>query len=88
MRETVEIRRKRLRFRSTHRGNKELDLLLGAFAERHLPSLSPAGLDAYEALIANPDPDIYAWITGAEPPPAEHDTEVMTLLKTLKIDAE
>ncbi|HVO14009.1 MAG TPA: succinate dehydrogenase assembly factor 2 [Alphaproteobacteria bacterium] len=64
-------RRKRLRFRSWHRGTRELDLLLGPFADRHLDALSAAELAEYEALLLMPDPDVYDWILGqAEPPPA------------------
>jgi len=64
-------RRKRLRFRSWHRGTRELDLLLGPFADRHLDELSAVELGEYEALLTMPDPDVYDWILGqAEPPPA------------------
>ena len=80
-REPLEVRRKRLRFRSCHRGMKELDVLLGRFVERHLESLSRAQLDRYESLIECPDPDIYLWILGRAAPPALHDTDVMALLR-------
>jgi len=67
----LERRRKRLRFRSWHRGTRELDLLLGPFADRHLAGLTDAELAEYEALLTMPDPDVYDWILGqAEPPPA------------------
>ena len=82
MPETEEhIRRKRLRFRSWHRGTRELDLMLGRFADCHLGDLSPRQLDCYEALIDQPDPDIYRWISGGEAPPATHDSDVLKLIK-------
>jgi antitoxin CptB len=66
----AERRRKRLKFRSWHRGTRELDLLLGPFADCHLDGLSDAELAEYEALLILPDPDVYDWILGqAEPPP-------------------
>ncbi|MFP6728829.1 MAG: succinate dehydrogenase assembly factor 2 [Alphaproteobacteria bacterium] len=83
MPETDEIRRKRLRFRSWHRGTRELDLMLGRFADRHLGDLSPQQLDCYEALIDQPDPDIYRWISGGEAPPATHDSDVLKLIKNI-----
>ena len=83
-RERLELRRKRLRYRSCHRGMKELDVLLGRFVERHLDSLSDAHLDRYESLIECPDPDIYLWILGRGAPPAVHDTDVMTLLRDVR----
>ena len=83
-RERLEVRRKRLRFRSCHRGMKELDVLLGRFVERHLDSLSDAQLDRYESLIECPDPDLYQWILGRGAPPAVHDTDVMALLRDVR----
>jgi antitoxin CptB len=73
-------RRKRLQFRSWHRGTREMDLLLGGFADANLHVFTPDQLDRYEALLPQSDPDLYNWITGAEPIPAEHDHDVMRLL--------
>jgi antitoxin CptB len=77
---TEDRRRERLRFRSWHRGTREMDLLLGTFADAHLAALAPAQLDAYEALLEQVDPDLYNWITGAEPVPGAQKGEVMDLL--------
>jgi succinate dehydrogenase flavin-adding protein (antitoxin of CptAB toxin-antitoxin module) len=79
--EPVEIRRKRLIHRSLYTGMKETDLLLGGFARRELAALDPSGLDMYEALLAEPDPAIYAWATGDVPVPPEHDNDVMARLR-------
>ena len=76
----LDIRRKRLLFRSWHRGTKETDLLLGSFAEAHLAGLSEAQLDRYEALLENNDAALFDWVTGRAPPPAEHDSDVLRLL--------
>ena len=81
MKESLEIRRKRLKFRSGHRGTKELDLLLGCFAEHRLESLDLAQLDRYEALLEAPSPLVYAWITGQEGPPPEMDHDVLRLIR-------
>ena len=88
MHETEETRRKRLRFRSWHRGTRELDLVLGRFADRYIDSLTPEQLERYEALIECPDPDIYRWISDGEATPPEHDNDVMEMIKTLKIKVE
>jgi len=85
MAETLEIRRKRLLFRSWHRGTKETDLLLGSFAERHLGELGVAELDAYEALLEEDDARLYDWITGRAPAPAAHDTGVLRRLKAFRL---
>ena len=88
MHETAEIRRKRLRFRSWHRGTRELDLMLGRFADRHIDGLTPEQLDRYEALIECPDPDIYRWISGGETLPPEHDNDVVEMIRALKTKVE
>lgn len=82
--EDTEVRRKRLRFRSWHRGTREMDLLLGRFADAHLATMDSDQLDLYEALLLESDPDLYAWITGkaAVPEPLDHD--VMKLLRNFK----
>ncbi len=77
---TEERRWQRLHFRSWHRGTREMDLLLGSFADAHLSGFAPNQLDKYEAILACTDPDLYNWITGTEVVPNEHKSEVMNLL--------
>jgi len=85
MTDSLEIRRKRLRFQCWHRGTKELDLLLGTFADRHLDEMNAAQLERMEALLEVPEPLLYSWIIGqAEPAPA-FDHDVMTLLRDFKL---
>lgn len=84
MTEALDVRRKRLLFRSWHRGTKEADLLLGSFAERHLQGFTPEQIDRYEALLAADDTDILAWIAGRAAPPAERDSDVLRLLLAFK----
>jgi antitoxin CptB len=84
MDETAEIRRKRLLFRSWHRGTREVDLLLGPFAESHLMELTPRQLDRYEALLAESDAVLYDWITGRVAPAPEQDTDVLRLIKGVR----
>ena len=62
--EHLNTERKRLKFRSWHRGTREMDLLLGRFADRHLDAFDGAALRAYAALLEQPDPDIYDWVCG------------------------
>lgn len=79
-----EAQRKRLRHRSRNRGTKESGLLLGRFADRHLEGFDGRQLARYEALLGESDPDVLAWISGREPPPPEHDNDVMKLLLEFK----
>jgi antitoxin CptB len=73
-------RRDRLRFRSWHRGTREMDLLLGHFADAHIHALSVEYVTQYEAVLEIGDPDLYNWIAGREPVPAEHNSAVMQML--------
>lgn len=69
MTETVEARLKRLKMRSWRRGTKEMDLILGHFADARLGALAPTVLDLYDALLEENDQDLYPWVTGAAAPP-------------------
>ena len=64
MTDQLAIERKRLKFRSWHRGTREMDLLLGRFADSRLDGLGRDQLAAYAALLDQSDPDIYDWISG------------------------
>ncbi len=79
--ESLEIRRKRLKYRSQHRGTKELDLLLGRFAAERLDALDAGQIDRFEALLEAPSPLVYAWVTGQDAPPPELDSDVLRLLR-------
>lgn len=66
--EGLDARRKRLLFRCWHRGTREMDLLLGRFADAHVGDLSEAEVREFERLIEASDPDLYAALTGTMPP--------------------
>jgi antitoxin CptB len=76
----TDIRRKRLLFRSWHRGTRESDLILGRFADAYLVSFDGVQLDRYEALLECADADLFDWIGGRATPPPAHDHDVMRLL--------
>ena len=74
-----ELRRKLL-FRSEHRGTKEMDLILGTFARKFLPTASDKQVKAYEELLLESDPDLYNWISGREPVPDHNDNSLINRL--------
>jgi antitoxin CptB len=78
-----ENRRKKLLFRAKRRGFKEVDLIFGAWAERHLPGLDEKGLAQFEALLTAPDQDVYDWLRGAKPVPPAHDNAIFAGLRAL-----
>ncbi len=73
-------RRRRMLFRAWHRGIREMDLLLGRFADHHIAGMDEAELDRFEALLAVQDLDLYGWIAGQTPIPPEHDSPVFQAL--------
>ena len=75
----LDERRRRLLFRSWHRGIREADLLLGRFADAHIAGLSEQELDVYESLLDVPDHDLYAWVTNGGVAP-EYDTPLFRKL--------
>lgn len=82
-----DTRLKRLKFRAWHRGFREADLILGPFADTHGPNLTPELLDAFEALLEQPDQDLYEWIVERTPTPPEHDGEIMRMIKQFRFEA-
>jgi antitoxin CptB len=80
--EPIELRRKRLLWRSSHRGIREMDLLMGGFAQSRLPTMTEKELNAFEALIELPDQELLSWVTGeADVPPTISNMLLPELLK-------
>ena len=78
--EGLDARRRKLLFRSWHRGIREMDLVLGGFADTHIGVLTDAELDQYEGLLEVQDADILSWITGGQPVPPAHDTALFAMI--------
>jgi antitoxin CptB len=79
--EDRETRLKRLRMRSWHRGIKEMDLILGGFADTEMVNLSPEELDAHEIMMSENDHDLYQWVSGQSEVPPEI-SDAIARLKT------
>ena len=85
MTDPLQARRKRIRYRAWHRGTKELDLLIGNFADGHLEDLNSRQLDRFEALLELPEPLLYSWLVGSDAPTADYDNDVTRLLLNFKL---
>lgn len=70
----LDVRRRRTHFRAWHRGMREMDLILGRFADAAIADLSEGELDAFEALMEEQDRDLLAWLTGETPLPSDRNT--------------
>ena len=72
---------KRLRYRSWRRGTREMDLLLGRFADARLEGCDEGQLRRFEALLERPDPDLGAWILGDGPVPEAYRSDMLEQLR-------
>ena len=77
----LDVRRRKILFRAWHRGTREMDLLMGRFADAALADLSEAELDEFERLIDLPDADLFGWIMGEANAPAAYDTSLFQRMK-------
>ena len=80
-REGLDTRRRRILFRAWHRGTREMDLLMGRFADSELKGLPDAELDDLELLMEAPDRDVFSWLTGELETPGNYDTAVFRRLR-------
>jgi len=76
----LDARRRRVLFRAWRRGLREMDLVMGQFADANLPGMDEAELSEFERLLDVADPQLLAWITGAESTPEEFDTPLLARL--------
>jgi antitoxin CptB len=80
----LDDRRKRLLFRCWHRGTREMDLILGRFADLTIASLTDDELAELEHLIEVPDPDLYAAMTGDKPLAAAYAGPLFDRIKAFR----
>jgi len=69
----LDTRRRRIKIRAWRRGMREMDLILGGFADAHLAELTEPEIAEFEKLLDESDRDVYSWISGELPIPADAD---------------
>lgn len=82
----LDPRRRRILIRAWRRGTREMDLMIGRFADDRLIDMPEADLEMFEALIDCQDTDLFEWVTGAKPVPAEQDTAVFRQLRDFSLN--
>jgi antitoxin CptB len=82
----LDDRRKRLLFRCWHRGTREMDLILGRFADAEIASLGDNEVAQFERLIEVPDPDLYAALTGDKALAPEYANRLFDRIKSFRAD--
>lgn len=79
--EGLDARRRKILFRSWHRGMREVDLIMGRFAEATIERLTEQELDHLEQLLEVPDRELLAWVTSETAVPPIFDTTVFRRLR-------
>lgn len=74
--------------RSGRRGLRELDLVFGQFAERHLRRLPPESLVLYEQLLSEEDNSILDWMTGTLPCPEKYEELIVRVVDAYQVMPE
>ena len=77
----LDERRRRILFRAWRRGMREMDLVMGHFADQNLPTMSEADLDAFERLIDAPDPECSRGSPARRRRPPTYDTPLFARLR-------
>ena len=77
----LDARRRRLLYRLWHRGTREMDLIMGRFADAAVGELMEAEIAELERLADVPDPELYAWLTGGRPVPDDYNLTVFRRLR-------
>jgi antitoxin CptB len=76
----TSLLRKKLMYRSWHRGCKETDMLLGYFALKYLNKFSLNELIKYEKIVDLDDYELYCYITRKANLPSNLDSKIMDLI--------
>jgi len=83
--EELSMRLRRLRYRAWHRGTREMDLMLGPYADAKLPAMPAAELDRFEVLLEEMDTDLLDWLMGNLPIPPDADHQLLADILAFKI---
>jgi len=81
MTDDVASRRRRAAFRAGHRGTKEMDWLLGRFADARVDAMALPALAHFEKLLTLPDPLLHDMIVHPELAPAGEFAELVAELR-------
>jgi len=76
----LETYKKKIIFKASHRGSKEMDILLGNFIKKYIELFNENELGLFSAILDCDDDDIYQWILGKKEIPSQHSNRVFALL--------
>jgi antitoxin CptB len=80
----LDPRRRRILIRAWRRGIREMDLILGQFADNEVATMTEAELDEFERILFEDDNDLFKWITGEKPMPEHLKTPLFSRIMEFK----
>ncbi len=85
---TLDARRRKLKFRAWRRGFREMDLLMGGFAEANIAGMTEEELSEFERLLATPDWEVFAWLVSQKPIPDNFRSALLDRLIAFRYEAQ
>ncbi|QTK78377.1 succinate dehydrogenase assembly factor 2 [Agrobacterium tumefaciens] len=82
----LDPRRRRILYRCWHRGIREMDLVLGQFAEDNIALLTDDQLDELEVIMSEEDNDLVKMVTGALAIPEKFQTPLFMKIASYRPD--
>lgn len=83
----LDARRRKVKFRAWRRGFREMDLLMGSFADAHLEGMSDDDVAEFERLLSTPDWEVYAWLVGQKQVPSNFQSSLLTKMMEYRYQA-
>jgi len=80
--EGLDLRRRKALYHAWHRGTREMDLVLGRFADAEIHALTDDEMSTFELLMEAPDRDLFSWMTGSAETPGNYDTPVFRRIRS------
>ena len=84
----MDEHRRKLRFRAWRRGFREMDLLMGSFADAEIESMTDDDLREFERLLATPDWEVFAWVTEKSEAPENYQSALLDRLRAFRYSAQ
>jgi antitoxin CptB len=79
----LDARRRRAIYRASHRGTRELDIVIGGYARAMVPEMDEATLTRFEAFLLRPEPELQRALLAPEGPAADAaDSDLIAALRS------
>jgi antitoxin CptB len=76
----LETYKKKIIYKASHRGSKEMDILLGNFINKYIELFNENELNIFDSILDCDDDDIYQWMIGKKDVPTRCENRVFSLL--------